>query len=72
MSLWASLQGADALGLIAGTLTTFAFIPQVVQTWRTRSTSDISLPMFVLLSTGLLLWFVYGIAIVSLRQICMN
>lgn len=33
------------LGLLAGTLTTLSFAPQVVRTWRTRSTDDISFAM---------------------------
>ncbi|AUG52511.1 SemiSWEET transporter [Thalassospira marina] len=49
------------LGLIAGSLTTLAFLPQVLRTWRTRSTADISLGMFLVLCTGIALWFVYGL-----------
>src|SRR5262249_25682854 len=48
------------LGLVAATCGTVAFIPQVVQAWRTRSTKDVSLGMFLLLVTGLCLWLVYG------------
>ena len=51
------------LGTMAGTLTTIAFIPQALKTWRSRSAEDISLGMFVLFSTGVLLWLVYGIAL---------
>jgi|TARA_R110000751_G_scaffold74819_3_gene151121 MtN3 and saliva related transmembrane protein len=49
------------LGLVAGSLTTLAFLPQVIRTWRTRSTADISLGMFLVLCTGIALWFVYGL-----------
>ena len=45
-----------ALGLLAGSLTTIAFLPQVIRTWRTRSTADISLVMFLILCTGIALW----------------
>jgi MtN3 and saliva related transmembrane protein len=48
------------LGLMAGTLTTAAFVPQVVQVWRTRSTKDISLGMFAVFSLGVSLWLLYG------------
>ena len=48
------------LGLAAACCTTFAFVPQVVRIWRTRSTHDISLGMFVVLTVGMLLWLVYG------------
>ncbi len=34
--------------------------PQVLRVWRTRSTQDISLRMFLVLVTGLTLWLVYG------------
>jgi len=49
------------VGSLAGILTTIAFIPQVVKTWRTRSAEDISLWMFLLFSGGVLLWLIYGI-----------
>lgn len=50
-----------AIGLLAGTLTTIAFIPQVIKTWQSKSTKDVSLGMFLLFSTGVFLWLVYGI-----------
>jgi MtN3 and saliva related transmembrane protein len=50
-----------ALGMLAGTLTTIAFLPQVIRTWRTRSTADISLVMFLVLCSGVLLWLMYGL-----------
>jgi MtN3 and saliva related transmembrane protein len=49
------------IGSLAGVLTTIAFIPQVVKTWRSRSAADISLWMFLLFSSGVLLWLIYGI-----------
>jgi MtN3 and saliva related transmembrane protein len=54
------------LGLLAGTLTTVAFLPQVLHTWKTKSTRDLSLPMLASFTTGVLCWFVYGICIDSL------
>lgn len=47
-------------GTAAGTLTTLAFLPQVIRAWRTRRTHDISLGTFLLFSTGLVLWLIYG------------
>jgi MtN3 and saliva related transmembrane protein len=55
------MDAANALGLIAGTLTTVAFIPQVVKIWKTRHTLDISLGMFAIFSSGVFLWLLYGI-----------
>ncbi len=62
----------DILGMIAGTLTTIAFVPQVVKTWRSKSTHDISYGMFILFSVGLLLWLIYGMMIDSLPIILSN
>lgn len=59
------METNDTLGLLAGVLTTAAFVPQVVKTWRTRSTHDISGWMFSLFNVGLLLWLVYGVRIGS-------
>jgi MtN3 and saliva related transmembrane protein len=62
----------NALGLMAGSLTTIAFLPQVLKTWRTRATGDISLGMFVIFSSGSLLWAVYGVFIHSLPVVIAN
>lgn len=51
------------LGYFAGLLTVGAFLPQVIRTWRTRQTRDLSLGMFALLVTASLLWMFYGIVI---------
>tara|TARA_B100000315_G_scaffold242468_1_gene264678 strand:+ start:746 stop:1003 length:258 start_codon:yes stop_codon:yes gene_type:complete len=48
------------LGLFAGTLTTIAFIPQVVKSWKSKSTRDVSLGMFLVLCAGIVLWLIYG------------
>src|SRR5215207_4078581 len=50
----------DYTGYAAALCTTSAYIPQVVRVWRTRSTKDISLKMFLVLVTGLALWLTYG------------
>ncbi|KAA3600422.1 MAG: hypothetical protein DWQ06_09265 [Calditrichaeota bacterium] len=49
------------IGSVAGILTTFAFLPQAIKTWKTKSTKDISLVMFSSLNIGVLLWLIYGI-----------
>lgn len=52
----------EIIGLVAAALTTLAFLPQVLQTWRSRSTDGLNLLMLSVLATGVLLWFIYGIA----------
>lgn len=56
-----------ALGLLAGTLTTVAFVPQVIRTWKSKSTKDLSLPItltngatFLLAGTNLFFKLRYG------------
>jgi len=51
---------ADLLGFVAATLTTIAFIPQTLQSWKTRDMSGISLPMYSLFTVGVILWIVYA------------
>lgn len=51
------------VGLLAGTLTSIASVPQLVKTLRTRHARDISIWQPVLLSIGVALWLIYGILI---------
>ncbi|SDE40251.1 MULTISPECIES: SemiSWEET transporter [Kordiimonas] len=60
------------IGLLAGCLTTIAFVPQVVRVWRTRSTTDISLGMFGLMSLGVFMWLVYGLMLGDIPIIAAN
>ena len=53
---------AELIGYCAATLTTLAFLPQVLKVWQTRSAKDISLPMYLLFTLGTALWLTYGIA----------
>jgi len=62
----------ELIGAIAGCCTTFAFLPQVLQTWRSRSTRDISLAMYSVLCSGLVLWTAYGFMIGSASIVAAN
>lgn len=53
----------NILGMTAGGLTTVSFLPQVIKTWKTKSAADISSGMFVLFSSGVFLWLLYGLAL---------
>ena len=57
------LDWVQALGFLAASLTTFAFIPQVVYCWKTRDTRSISLGMYACFCTGVLLWLIYGLLV---------
>jgi len=51
------------MGFVAASLTTCAFLPQVIKTWRMKETRDISLWMYLIFTVGVSLWLVYGISI---------
>ena len=55
----------ETIGLIAAFCTTFAFIPQVVQLYKTRVTTGISLGMYLIFTTGVFMWLIYGIILSS-------
>ena len=63
---------AEYLGFAAATLTTIAFIPQLIKAWKTKQTKDLSSVMLCVLNLGILLWLVYGIMINSLPIILAN
>ena len=53
----------NLIGFTAASLTTIAFLPQVIQVWRSRSTRDISLPMLITFIAGITLWLIYGLLV---------
>ncbi len=62
----------DLFGFIAALLTTSAFLPQVIKTLREKDTKSLSLPMYLILTSGLLLWLTYGIMIKDWALIIAN
>jgi MtN3 and saliva related transmembrane protein len=54
------------MGLVAGCLSIYSFVPQVLKCWRTGDTAAISLRMFAVRTFGLLLWTIYGFGVGSL------
>ena len=51
------------IGVVAGILTTAAFLPQIIQILQSRETKDISLVMYLLSVTGVSIWIYYGFLI---------
>ena len=50
------------IGLVAGALTTSSCIPQAAHIIKTKSAKDVSALFFALMSAGMALWLVYGLA----------
>ncbi len=62
----------DAIGFLAGALTTIAFVPQALKMYTTKSGKDVSARMLMIFSAGVILWLTYGIMIESLPVILAN
>lgn len=55
------MSNTELVSYCAAFLTTASFIPQAVLTLKTRDTKSLSLSMYIMFTTGLLLWLIYGI-----------
>ncbi|MBU3620824.1 SemiSWEET transporter [Polynucleobacter sp. CS-Odin-A6] len=58
-----NLVSYELIGYCAAFLTTIAFLPQAIQSWRTRDLSGISVGMYSLFTSGVGLWLIYGLMI---------
>jgi MtN3 and saliva related transmembrane protein len=65
-------MNSEIVGLIAGALSCTTFLPQVIKTWKSKSTKDVSLNMFLIATAGTSLWLLYGILIHSISIIGTN
>ncbi len=66
------MDTADAIGFLAGALTTIAFSPQALKMYATKSGKDVSARMLLIFSAGVILWLIYGILIGSVPVILAN
>ena len=60
------------IGSLAAFLTTIAYVPQAYQTIKTRDTSALSLPTFLILFLGTCLWGAYAVLIHDLPILLTN
>lgn len=60
------------VGYLAGFCTAVAQFPQAWKVIRTGETHSISLGMYVIMTLGILFWFVYGLLIPDLPMIIAN
>ncbi len=60
------------IGFIAAALTTASFLPQAIKVIRTRNTKDISLLMYLMFNTGVVMWLAYGFLIMDFPLIIAN
>ncbi len=66
------LFSPDIFGFIAAALTTIAFLPQALKTWRTKKADDVSIVMLITFITGLFFWIIYAISANALPVLIAN
>ena len=62
----------DLIGYTAAMLTTGAFIPQAWLTWKTKTTTGISVGMYSIFVLGVALWLIYGLLLSAWPLILAN
>ncbi len=67
-----SRMPVDLIGYLAAMLTTVAFVPQALTSWRTRDLSGVSLPMYSIFTAGVAMWLAYGVMLGSWPIIVAN
>jgi MtN3 and saliva related transmembrane protein len=67
-----SMAAIELVGYLAATLTTAAFLPQVIQVWQSKSTKDLALPTLLSFIAGVSMWLIYGLLLNSAPVIVAN
>ncbi|MEH7304811.1 SemiSWEET transporter [Neobacillus drentensis] len=62
----------SVIGYIAAILTTVSFLPQAIKTIKDKTTDGISLGMYSMFTSGVLLWLVYGFFVKDIPIIIAN
>lgn len=55
------MDAGTIIGHVAAVLTTVSFLPQAIQTIKTKETEGISIYMYSLFTVGVAMWLAYGI-----------
>lgn len=65
-------NAGSLVGYLAAFLTTVAFLPQAIQTIKTRNTESLSLQMYSLFTAGVFCWLLYGLVLNDYAMIIAN
>lgn len=65
-------MNAEIIGFIAGILVASSLLPQVIKSWKSKSTQDISLGWSITSLAGQLMWILYGFLIASYSLVIMS
>lgn len=62
----------ELLGYIAGVCTAIVFLPQSIQTIKTKDVSGLSLGSYVIYCIGMVSWIAYGVYLNSIQMMLFN
>ena len=62
----------EIVSFFAGLLCTISLVPQILKLWRERNPQAISLPMYLIVFTGVSLWFCVGVLLESYAMMFWN
>ena len=66
------IDSTSIFGLLGGFLTTIAFVPQVIKSWKAKSVKDLSFLWLVIFNSGVSFWLIYGLLINDIAIILAN
>jgi MtN3 and saliva related transmembrane protein len=61
----------ELIGYLGGGIVAVSLLPQVIKSWQTKSTKDISVVWNSIYLSGLLVWIIYGFGISSMPLVVM-
>lgn len=61
-----TIDSYEIIGIAAAICTTASFAPQAYKIYKQKSAKEVSLSMYLVMFTGLVLWLIYGILIDSI------
>jgi MtN3 and saliva related transmembrane protein len=62
----------EPLGFLAGALVAISLLPQVIKSWKTKSTKDIAVSWTLMNLAGQILWILYGFGVGSASLVIMS
>ena len=62
----------EFFGYLAGICTAIVFVPQSIQTIKTKDVSGISIASYIIYCIGMISWIVYGVYLHSVQMIIFN
>ena len=62
----------ETLGYLAGICTAIVFLPQTIQTIKTRDVRALSLPTYIVYCIGMVSWILYGVYLKSIQMMLFN